>query len=582
MDEQTDKLPPGWALTDVATAGDVRLGRQRSPDKQTGRYPCPYLRAANITPDGINIDELFEMDFTPAEREIFSLKVGDVVLTEASGSSTHVGRAAIWRGEIAECCYQNTVIRFRPRIITPEYALTVFRYYSTSGKFADTARGVGIQHLSAKRFARMKLPLAPLAEQRRIAAEVNRRTREIREAKAALLSALTNIAKQNKQILAAAVAGEIVESEAVLAEREGRTFESGESLLLRIASADQTTIFEPTAGDESQQIDHHPSGWGWTEIGTAGEVSLGKARAPQHQYGPHMRPYLRVANVYEDRIDTSSILKMNFPPSEYAKYSLRYGDILLNDGQSPEFVGRPAMYRDEVPGACFQNHLIRFRASEAVVPEFALIVFRHYLHSGVFKAAARWTTNIATLSRRRFSSLPMPVPPLEEQRRIVKETRRRLKISSAQEADVRAALERLPGMERELLAAAVQGALAPQAEGDESASELLSRSEPITVEVSEPSEVSEPEAYSPRGLNVDMSSEDRVVPTASILAETIRDAGRPLQIPELFTMAGYDRDSTEDVEQFYLVLRDEMGRSLRRVGESSENDLLEAMDSAIE
>jgi len=53
-----------------------------------------------------------------------------------------------------------------------------------------------------------------------------------------------------------------------------------------------------------------------------------------------MRPYLRVANVFEDRIDTSDILKMNFEPEEVATYALKFGDILLNEGQSPELFSR--------------------------------------------------------------------------------------------------------------------------------------------------------------------------------------------------------------------------------------------------
>ena len=46
-----------------------------------------------------------------------------------------------------------------------------------------------------------------------------------------------------------------------------------------------------------------PTGWIWTTVGAAGQVLLGRQRAPQHHSGPNMRPYLRVANVLEDRID---------------------------------------------------------------------------------------------------------------------------------------------------------------------------------------------------------------------------------------------------------------------------------------
>ena len=98
------------------------------------------------------------MDFTPRERAVFGLSVGDVLLTEASGSASQVGRAALWKGEIENCCYQNTIIRFRPHVVLPEYALIVFRHYAASGVFARTARGVGIQHLGASRFSELLLP----------------------------------------------------------------------------------------------------------------------------------------------------------------------------------------------------------------------------------------------------------------------------------------------------------------------------------------------------------------------------------------------------------------------------------------
>ncbi|WP_398467092.1 hypothetical protein [Tardiphaga sp.] len=120
-------LPAGWAVVRVDHAGAVRLGRQRSPDHATGDHLTKYVRAANITAAGLDLDDLLEMNFTPAEQEVFGLEIGDVLLTEASGSASQVGRSAIWRGEVQPCCYQNTVIRFRPHLTTPEYALIVFR-----------------------------------------------------------------------------------------------------------------------------------------------------------------------------------------------------------------------------------------------------------------------------------------------------------------------------------------------------------------------------------------------------------------------------------------------------------------------
>jgi type I restriction enzyme S subunit len=106
--------PSGWTRASIEQVGTVRLGVQRSPDRQTGRFPVKYVRAANITTHGIDVSDLLEMDFTPRERQVYALRNGDVLLTEASGSASQVGRAAIWRQEVQGACFQNTVIRFRP------------------------------------------------------------------------------------------------------------------------------------------------------------------------------------------------------------------------------------------------------------------------------------------------------------------------------------------------------------------------------------------------------------------------------------------------------------------------------------
>ncbi len=289
-----------------------------------------------------------------------------------------------------------------------------------------------------------------------------------------------------------------------------------------------------------------------------------------------MRQYLRVANVLEDRIDFADLKKMNFSPAEFEVYALQAGDILLNEGQSPELVGRPALFRGEVDGLCFQNHLIRFRAADHVDPDYALIVFRYYLHAGIFRQIARWSTNIANLGLARFRSLPFPVPSLEEQARIVAEARRRLDATAAQILAVEASLARLPEFELELLAAAVDGELAPQDPDDEPASELLRRLGPPqksqgTLSLS----VRRGDAMPKRRPRPTQQAE----PTPD-LAVVLRENGGSLPLPELFAQAGYNRDLPEHVELFYLALREALGSTIRLTGDAAENAELEVADAA--
>ncbi|MFN3261306.1 MAG: restriction endonuclease subunit S [Pikeienuella sp.] len=560
----------------VDQAGAVRLGRQRSPDKHTGRHATKYLRAANITPAGLDLSDLLEMDFTPRERQIFALVDGDILLTEASGSAIHVGRAALWRGEIDPCCFQNTVVRFRPHLALSRYALIVFRHYAASGVFAHVARGVGIQHLGASRFAALHFPLPPQNEQQRIAVAADRRLQDIRKAETLLRSALDRLGEQMRETLAAAAAGELAEQ---------RPDQAGDKRLHDLASGrsggpqgNPLDVIERATEAEDVSLGPLPPGWRWVRVAAAGEVTLGRQRAPQHQHGPHMRPYLRVANVFEERIDTSDVLEMNFTPEEAEVYTLKAGDILLNEGQSPELVGRPAMYREEIPGACFQNTLIRFRAGDGTDPDYALLVFRHYLHSGVFRRIARWSTNIAHLGLERFRALLFPLPPLEEQRRIVAETRLRLTSISAQIQAVEASISRLPEMEAELLAAAVTGELVEQDPADETAAALIERLGPPPSESRPANDVDK--RKEPPPVTVKRPSASRRQGPNTDLAEVLREAGTPLKLPELFGQAGFDRDEPEHVELFYLALRSQLGSAIRQVRDGVENAELETIDAA--
>ena len=149
--------------------------------------------------------------------------------------------------------------------------------------------------------------------------------------------------------------------------------------------------------------------------GRIGEVLLGRQRAPQHEDGPSMRPYLRAANVFDGYIDTTDVKSMNFSPSEYERYGLRNDDVLLNEGQSRELVGRTAVFRGEVPGACFQNTLVRFRPGPTVLTRYAHRYFQYCMYNGTFAAMATQTTSIAHLGVQNLAQLQMPVPDEDRQ-----------------------------------------------------------------------------------------------------------------------------------------------------------------------
>ena len=168
------ELPEGWCWATVAQLGDIQLGRQRSPKNRSKHHPTKYVRAANITVQGLALDDVLDMEFTPAELERYRLGNGDIILSEASGSASQVGKPAIWRDEIPDCCFQNTVIRFRPFRLKSGYPFLLFLHFYVNGIFSKVAGGVGINHLGADKFSAIPFPLPPMSEQVRIVPEVER------------------------------------------------------------------------------------------------------------------------------------------------------------------------------------------------------------------------------------------------------------------------------------------------------------------------------------------------------------------------------------------------------------------------
>jgi type I restriction enzyme S subunit len=163
-----------------------------------------------------------------------------------------------------------------------------------------------------------------------------------------------------------------------------------------------------------------PFGWSFQSVCDTGEVTIGRQLAPKYMKGNDRTPYLRVANVFDGWIDFSDILSMEFSAPEREKYYLTAGDVLLNEGQSIELVGRSALYRGPDNVFCFQNTLIRYRAYECMRADFAQTVFKWWLDTGVFRDVARQTTSVAHLGSDRFAGMLIVRPPGEEQDRIMK------------------------------------------------------------------------------------------------------------------------------------------------------------------
>ena len=156
-----------WVETTLGEAAEVIMGRQLSPSKKLGTRPRPYIRAANIGSWGINLEDIYEMDFTEIEEERFACQVGDTILVEG-GNEKSVGCPALITEKESGLCIQNTVIRSRSRnskALDPNFQYHLLRFMFWRGDFAQLCAGTTIMHLGQKRAEVVPISIPPLGEQ---------------------------------------------------------------------------------------------------------------------------------------------------------------------------------------------------------------------------------------------------------------------------------------------------------------------------------------------------------------------------------------------------------------------------------
>lgn len=452
-----ERLPPGWAWTELGS-----IIEEAQPGFACGKrdeWGYVQLRMNNIGRDGkVVTDRVLRIPRNLTNLPKYELRRGDIIFNNTN-SAELVGKTILFEGELKDCVYSNHLTRLRVHegVVTPEWLTWRLIFEQLSGTFERIChRFVGQASVSRTDLLKLSIMLPPYDEQARTATKIVELTNELDSSRRSLQRVPVLMQRFRQSILAKAFRGELTS--------RAHNDTSVEMLLSR----DVTKMPTSPIADAAPL----PTGWIWAHVKDIGEVRLGKQRSPSNRAGKFARKYVRVANVFRDRIGLTDIKEMDFPHDDFERYRLQSGDVLLCEGQSPELVGRCAVWNDEIPNCCFQNTLIRVRAPK-VLPRYLLHIFSYAADKGDFAQLATQGVNIAHLGATRLADYEIPLAPLEEQARIVKAIEGFFAYSITVEESSKSVMASTRVIEQSALAKAFRGELVLQDPSDEPASVLL-------------------------------------------------------------------------------------------------------------
>lgn len=357
-----EQLSHNWTSEPLGNLFEIQLGKMLSRKAKKEIAPYPYLGNRNVQWGKVDITDLKTMDFNESERVKFNLKPNDLLVCEGG----EVGRTAIWHEELSSCYFQKAIHRLRPKdaaIIDPSYTFRFMQFAAGRNLFARLTSKTSIAHLTKEKLSLVKIPLPPLAEQKRIAA---------------ILDKADGIRRKKQEIL-------------------------------RLTDELLKSTFLEMFGDPVT----NPKGWPVKTLGEVSESKLGKMLSKASKQEVNPVPYLANPNVQWRVFKLDNLRTMDFIKDELHKLNLINGDVLVCEGGE---VGRCAIWRNARNNISFQKALHRVRVNEqSLTPEYLQeYLFWMALRGGLARSTS--TATIAHLTGVKLKKLKIPLPPIELQR----------------------------------------------------------------------------------------------------------------------------------------------------------------------
>lgn len=355
--------------------------------------------------------ERYEMD------EKIQIKNDDILVTK-DGS---IGKVAVVK-ELPMPATLNAGVfvirpddRFDKRYIEYLFQGSYFTHFVNLVKSGTT-----IKHLNQNKLLQFKIPVPSKEEQQEIVRALDKLLPYVDK-----FESLDNHAKainskfpeeMKKSVLQYAIQGKLVEQRAEegTADELYQQIQEEKQRLIKNGLVKKDKALEEVCDDEIPF--DIPDSWKWVRVGGLFDHNTGKAMnssAKKTDKPGAIRKFITTSNVYWNKLDFTNIKEMFFSDDELDRCTVKKGDLLMCEGGA--YFGRTAIWDLEYD-ICFQNHVHRLRYYKELDLKYFYYVFYFYRNTNMMKSKG---TAMPGLSSVVLHEMVVPLPPLEEQHRIV-------------------------------------------------------------------------------------------------------------------------------------------------------------------
>lgn len=435
----------------------VSYPKSDSRDQSAPGY-VPVLRATNIQESRLVLDADLVHVAESNVSETQLLRPGDIVVATSSGSKHLVGKSALlrsnWRGSFGAFC-----AAIRPKSnVEPRYLASFLQSPFYWRQVRTKALGVNINNLRRGDLETLVLPLPDLGEQRRIVAEIEKQFSRLDEAVAGLQRIKANLKRYKAAVLKSAVTGRLVPTEANLARREGRSYETGAELLQRILETRRSQWqgkgkYKEPAVPDTTDLPELPKGWVWATVDQLLRERIVNGLSVKESSSPTTVKALRLSAMTDQGLDYDDCRYLPVSEHSVSDIVVCESDFFVSRGNgSLNLVGRGSRAQSPTQIVIFPDTMMRLRLTAVadLLSWVGAIWSARFVREQI-ESRVKTTAGIYKMAQPELASIALPLPPLPEQHRIVAEVDRLLSITREAEAEVEANLKRAQGLRQAIV-----------------------------------------------------------------------------------------------------------------------------------